>query len=202
MTRRPVSPTPAGDGHVPFLWLYGADGVGKSSVAAEIFSTLTRAGTLSAFVYFDWLGWCRPVSEEDPDNHRLKARNLGAMWANFQADGAQCVVASGIVESRMTTHLYATAIPEAVLTLCRLRASGAELAERILRRGHALGGTKGALSGTSLDRLHRLVDDAQRYACTLETDDIADFHVDTDGLSAPEVADRVVERAGGWPALV
>lgn len=198
--RRPIVSRPVGKGRVPFLWLYGADGVGKTSVGAEILLQLTSAATPTAFVDFDWFGLCRPVPEDDPDNHRLKARNLGSVWENFAAAGARCVVAAGVVENRVTADMYANAIPGAVLTLCRLRASGQEQAERIRRRGRALGaGTNGAITGMSLDKLSFLVDDAQRYASALEADDIADFYVDTDGLSVPEVARRVLEQAGGWP---
>ena len=107
---------------VPFLWLCGASGVGKSFTAFEIFSRLWRAGVMTARVDFDDIGLCYPAREEDPENHRLRAANLAAMWRNFSQIGARCLVGSGCVEDREVVAVYRHAVPGAVLTLCRLPA--------------------------------------------------------------------------------
>ena len=43
---------------VPVLWLYGADAVGKTTVAWEIYSVLTDGGVPAAYVDTDYLGFC------------------------------------------------------------------------------------------------------------------------------------------------
>jgi hypothetical protein len=169
---------------VPFLWLCGPSGVGKSTVAWEIFSQLARAGTAAAYVDADQLGLCYPAMADDPDNHRIKARNLGAVWAAFRTAGVDSVVLSGGVESADLVGVYAGQVPGATLTLCRLRAAHATLIERFVRRGW----------------MPQLVKEAVADADSLDRLDFADLCVDTDGLSVAEAARLVRERAGGWPA--
>lgn len=86
-------------GAVPFLWLCGASGVGKSSVGWELSRQVTAAGVKTAYIDFDQVGFCLPSPAHDPDNHRVKAINLGAMWPNLRAAGARCLVASGVVDT-------------------------------------------------------------------------------------------------------
>jgi hypothetical protein len=161
----------------------------------------TSAGTVAAFTDFDAIGHLQPDRVEDPYNHRLRAANLGAMWQNFRAAGARCIVTSGVVESREITHMYRDAIPGAALTLCRLRASPSALRDRIVYRGQLRGlGTKGVRTGLTMEHLNELVAFSTRYADELDRDDIADLRVDTDGLDVPEVAGRVLAAAGQqWP---
>lgn len=79
---------------VPLLWLCGPSGVGKSTVGWEIFSRLAH----TAFVDADQLGLCYPLSADDPYNHGIKARNLGAIWPAFRAAGAESVILAGGIE--------------------------------------------------------------------------------------------------------
>ncbi len=167
----------------PFLWLCGPSGVGKSSVGFEIFAELTRAGIKTAYLDIDQIALCYPAPAGDPDNHRIKARNLGAMWPTYRSDGARCVVLSGIIESRDLARSYADQLPDAALTLCRLRAGRDELRRRFIGRGWRTD----------------LVDDTVRDADALDRSDFADLCIDTDGVPVPEVARLVRERAGGWP---
>ncbi|WP_158674743.1 adenylyl-sulfate kinase [Streptomyces hoynatensis] len=172
-------------GHLPLLWLYGPSGVGKSTVGWEIFRQLHEAGTRAAYVDADQLGLAWDPPADDPGHHRLKAANLGAVWAGFRAAGARCLVFSGFVEDRDTARHYAAQVPDAALTLCRLRAGAAELRSRIVGRGWQT----------------HLADEVVRDAPLLERDDFSDVHVDTDALPVPEVARRVRRAAGNWPAL-
>ncbi len=124
---------------VPFLWLCGASGVGKSFTGFEIFSRLWRAGVMIARVDFDDIGSCHPARDRDPGSHQLKAANLGVVWQNFQKVGARCLVGSGCVENLDVVAMYRDAVPGALLTLCRLRVEAEEQRGRIARRGHLLG---------------------------------------------------------------
>ena len=63
---------------LPILWLYGADAVGKSTVAWEIYDSLTSRGVGAAYVDTDYLGFCTPSPYDDPSP--LVAANLASMW--------------------------------------------------------------------------------------------------------------------------
>lgn len=83
---------------IPVLWLCGPPGIGKSTVGWEIFTQLTQAGIEAGYVDIDQLGICYPEPALDPGRHRMKARNLGAVVANYRAAGARCVIVSGVVD--------------------------------------------------------------------------------------------------------
>ncbi|WP_158882189.1 AAA family ATPase [Amycolatopsis anabasis] len=173
-----------GAGPFPLLWLCGPSGVGKSTVGWEIYTQLGREGVQAGYLDADQLGLSFPVPDDDPPNHRVKARNLGAVWPNFRSAGARCLIVSGILESPEAVRIYADSTAGTAWTLCRLRVGHPELRERILRRGW----------------LTHLADDSVRDAEALERGDFADLCVDTGGLSAAEVARRVRERTG-WPVV-
>jgi broad-specificity NMP kinase len=153
------------------LWLCGPSGVGKSSTAFEIFSRLEGA----AYVDIDQVGLCYPPPADDPQNDRVKARNLGSVWRNFVAAGARAVIISGITRNVI---LYTAQLPRESLTICRLRAD--ELRDRFLGRGWR----------------PELVEDAVAEAELLDRTEFADFCLDTTGLSVAEAARLVLDR---WP---
>jgi hypothetical protein len=170
-------------GLIPFLWLCGPSGVGKSSVGWEVFQQVRREGGECAYLDADQIGLCYPATGDDPENHRVKSRNLGAIWPNYREAGAQCLVLSGGAPSLDTVRAYAGQVPGASLTLCRLRVGRAELRERFLGRGWRT----------------ELVDVVVREAEAMERQDFADLCVDTDGLSVADVARLVRKQAGEWP---
>ncbi len=118
---------------VPFLWLCGPSGVGKSAVGWEIFAQLSHSGLKCGYVDADQLGLCYGPS--DSDNHPLKARNLGALWPVFRDAGSRCLIFSGAVDEPEDVVLYANQVPDTHLTRCRLRAGRDELRRRYLGRG-------------------------------------------------------------------
>jgi hypothetical protein len=151
-------------------------------------------------VDFDDIGLCYPAREEDPENHRLRAANLAAMWRNFSQIGARCLVGSGCVEDREVVAVYRHAVPGAVLTLCRLPAGTKGQRARISRRGRLFGaGTGAGVASMTLERVQRTADDAVLEAQQLDHHEIADFTVNTDGIGVSTVATRVLERSGGRP---
>jgi adenylylsulfate kinase-like enzyme len=168
----------------PVLWLCGPSGVGKSSVGFELFHQLSSAGTATAYVDLDQLGLCRPAPDGDPRNNRVKARNLGEVWAGFRAAGAQCLVVSGIVDDAEEIRRHADLLPGTALTVCRLRVGHDELRGRIARRGSLL----------------HLTEENVRNAAELDHTGFADLVVDTEGLTVAEVAALV--RDTGWPGRV
>ncbi len=163
------------------LWLCGPSGVGKSTVGWEIFRQLTDAGSAAAYVDADQLALCYPAPPGDPYQHRLKARNLAAIWPRMGEAGT--VILSGGIESADQIGLYTSRLPHASVTMCRLRASHATLTRRFLGRGW----------------MPHLVAEAVAEADELDRLDFAGLCLDTDGLTVAEAGRLVRDRAGGWP---
>jgi hypothetical protein len=187
-------------GEVPLLFLVGASGAGKSAVGFEIFTRLRLDGHMTARVDLDDIGTCAPLRDADPENHRLKARNLGVMWPNFEAVGAKFLVVSGGVATRDEADLYISEIPGAAVTVCRLRVGAQELRRRIMRRAKLLGvGGDAAVSSMTPERVEQLIVDARAEAEDLDRREIADFCVETDGLDVRSVAKQVIAQWDGWP---
>ncbi|MEU3169618.1 hypothetical protein [Streptosporangium sp. NPDC006930] len=187
---------------VPVLWLRGATAVGKSTVGYEIFMQVYRSGVRAAYVDVKQIGALRPAAD-DVEGHRLKARNLAAIWAGHRTVGAQCLVVSGEADSDDTLRGYAELLPGTALTVCRLHAGPETLAERVAQRGWGGGPTipGDELKGLNSDALHRIAARAPFEAKALDSAGADDLRVDTDGRSVNEVAADVRARGGNWPNL-
>jgi hypothetical protein len=176
---------------LPVLWVHGASGVGKTTVTWELFTQLVREGVASGYVDIDQLGMCygpptarewAPEPAADPGRHRLKARALDAVVANFRDAGARCVVVPGVTDS--ARGVEAQLVPHAALTTCRLRAEPADLLRRLTARG-----------GPSDDFSEHLA-----YADALDRGFANEPCVDTTGLAVAQVVERVRARTA-WPDL-
>jgi hypothetical protein len=176
------------------LWLCGPPGIGKTTVAWELFTQLTGSGIPTGYLDIHQLGMCyaaptpdewAPEPASDPGRHRMKICNLDAAVANFQAAGARCVVVSGVVDS--AHGVDASLIPHAALTLCRLRSDPHELRQRLASRDRPGDQVK--------------VDEFLRYADALERNDLGNVCVDTTGRTVADVVRLVREQTGGWPIL-
>jgi hypothetical protein len=186
---------------IPFLWLCGPSGVGKSAVGYEIFQQVYRSGIKAAFMDFDQFGLCYPSPADDPHNHRVKAQNLGAVWPAYRMAGARCLIAVGGVTSRETVRRYAGQVPDTDLTLCRLRAAPERLTERVFRRGLGRGPVlPGPPPTTSKQQLAAMAAEAIREAGELDAADFADLCIGTDNQNVVQVAQRIRTRTG-WPRL-
>jgi hypothetical protein len=124
---------------LPTLWLYGTAAVGKTTAAWELFSALPEPVGL---VDIDQLGMCygpptpddpAPEPAYDPGRHRMKARNLDAVAANFRAFGAAGLVVLGVVDPSAGPP----GLSNAAVTALRLRPHPGDLRRRIARRGRA-----------------------------------------------------------------
>jgi adenylylsulfate kinase-like enzyme len=189
-------PAAAADG--PVLLLCGATGVGKSAVGFEVYLRDLRAGFTAAFIDLDQIGFCRPAPPGDTGNHRVKARNLAALWRTYHAAGAQRLIVAGPVEDEGAVRAYAGALPSATLTLCRLHAGRDQLTGRIMRRGQ--GGSWAQpgdpLIGQSTAHLRRIADEAAADADALERAAIGAWRIDTDGRTVEEAADLIIAQTG------
>jgi hypothetical protein len=173
---------------LPVLWLYGPPGVGKTTVAWQLFTDLAADGTRTGYVDADQLGMCygapapehwAPEPASDPFRYRLEARNLDAVVANFHAAGARCVVVSGVVDPVRGPR--PDLVPHAALTQVRLRVEPDELRRRLAARG----------GPGDLDEIR-----ADAAALDRRTGDLT---VDTTGLSVSDVVALVRKRIGTWP---
>ena len=131
---RQVSPSITSVTHaVPILWLCGASGVGKSTVGYEVFRLLYASGRKCAYVDLDQIGFARSAPSADPDNHRLKSRNLALLWASFRVEQVQGPVTSGIVDSDEAIKMHRDAVPQAEIAVYRLTVRHEQLRSRSSR---------------------------------------------------------------------
>ncbi|HEY0531233.1 MAG TPA: hypothetical protein VGD29_06510 [Actinoplanes sp.] len=170
---------------LPTLWLYGTAAVGKTTAAWRLFGELPEP---VGFVDIDQIGMCygpptadnsAPEPAYDPGRHRMKARNLDAVAANFRAFGAGCLVVPGVTDPALGPE--AAPMPNVDLTAIRLRADPDDLRRRIARRGRPT------------DELAEIVS----YADAL--DRLPGPCIDTTGLDAAAVVDRIRALIGPWP---
>ena len=177
---------------LPVLWVYGASGVGKTTVTWELFLQLVRDGVSTGFVDIDQLGMCyapptpanwAPEPADDPGRHRLKARTLDAVVANFHRAGASCMVVPGVTDA--VRGVETDLVPHAEITTCRLRAEPAELSRRLAARGSPFDDLEAELG----------------YSDALDRAFASGASIDTTGLTVIEVVERLRVETGGWPDL-
>lgn len=178
------------------LWLCGATAVGKSTIGWEVAEWSRRAGHMTGFVDLQQIGFLNPAAGRDPGDHRLKAANLAAVWANFYEYGARRLVAVGPVEHHSQVRLYLEALPAATVMLYRLHAGPGQLGERIRQRG--LGGgppiAGDVLRGQPAAVLAQAHEAAATQAAALEHATIGDVRIDTDGRSVDDITGEIAKR--------
>jgi len=177
------------------LWLCGPTGVGKSTVGFSAYLAVLRSGVRAGYVDVDQLGFCAT----QPTDHRLRARNLAALWANFGSVGAQALVVVGPIATRSEAMVYEQALPTAAFTWCRLHAHRAELTRRILsrREGGSWAQPGDPLRGQPIKDLLEVTNRVVAEARLLERQRPG-LRIDVDDLAVEEAADAVLTRAA-WP---
>ena len=166
-----------GEARIPVLWICGPPGVGKSTIAWEVYSRLAQDGVSCAYVDIDQLGICYPGRSDE--GHEVKAPNLGAVVENFRNAGARIVIVSGVIDAPAVA-IYVEAAPAATLKLIRLRLSPEALRARILAR--------------SEDAV-QLADQVIEYAEALDRGDFPAPCLETDGAAITDAVDQVIRRA-------
>ena len=167
------------------LWICGPAGVGKSTVSWRLYTELARSGLHVAFLDSDQLAMCYPPAG-DPDRQHVKAQNVGSMISNFRSAGAQCVIVNGVLgPAGLETGL----LPDARVTICRLRASAGDVERRLTARHGGRDGT-GELLREVRDEI-RLMDESS----------FADALVDTTGVPAGSVPGLVRAACKDWPGF-
>ncbi|MEV6283288.1 hypothetical protein [Kribbella sp. NPDC051770] len=168
---------------IPVLIVSGPVGVGKSSVAHEMFDQLIDRDIAHAVIDLDAFGISWPYAEGDPYNERMALRNLASVWANYAEAGIDRAIIARVVEAEADLAAYAEAIPGAEIVVCRLVAEDEVLRERVRRRE----------AGSSYEGLVRR---SVELAASLEQSGPTDFVVETSGRELAEIALEVLTKAG------
>jgi hypothetical protein len=174
--------SPVGPKRAPVLVLSGPPGVGKTTVGWRVFDFCTEAGDAPAFVDMDMMGAAWPAPPDDPHQAGLRARNLAAVWTNYQAIGSARLILADVVESVADRDRLATAVKAPVI-VATLVASQAELEFRIRSRGRDHG-----------PGLTKLIGRAAELSAKLADIDLPGLTVDTDGRSVGDIGREVVQR--------
>jgi adenylylsulfate kinase-like enzyme len=179
---------------VPVLWIAGPSGVGKSTVSWQLFTELAGSGARVAFADADQLCICYPAPSGDPGRDRFRARNAGAVIANFRAAGARCVIVNGVVDPDL--GVQTDLLGQAAVAACRLRADPEEVVRRLRGRERRGDGDPGDPVRWE-DTVRKMRDDCER----MDASGFADACVDTTGVSAAEVARLVRDSCRDWPGF-
>ena len=181
---------------VEILLITGPAGVGKSTLCWEMGDVLAQAGIAHVAIESDELDrvFPKPGAEElaplAPGARDVSQLNLAALWGTYRALGHSRLIMSGVMlHVAFDKRWILAAIPEARITVVRLRAGDEVLRERIDRREAGAG--RDAQIERSLRQAHRLAGEAA-----------SDFIVvETDGRTPAELAGKVLARANWLPVL-
>ncbi len=126
---------------IQILLITGPAGVGKSTLCWEISARLAGSGLAHAVIETDELDRVFPLpspgelSSLRPGTTDVSSLNLAALWATYRALGHTRLIMSGVmVQPEDDRRWISDAIPDADVTIVRLRASDATLLARLDRR--------------------------------------------------------------------
>ena len=171
---------------VPVLWVCGPAGVGKSTVSWQLYTELADVGVHVAFADSDQLCMCYPAPPGDPGRQHVKALNVGSMISSFRSAGAHCVIVNGVLDP---VGLETELLPDADVTICRLRARGDEVEGRFIAK-HG-----------QRDDMDELLQEIRDEIRLMDESSFADASVDTTEVPAGDVADLVRAACKDWPGF-
>ena len=168
---------------VRILILAGPAGVGKSTLSWEVSAQLRQSGHPHVVPDSDELDRAWPLSAAE--RTALNQANLAAFWSNATKLGHDRLVLVGVfLHFEVDREWIVATIPGALITRVVLQASDQELAQRVQAR---------EIGSEANEQLTRTLRQAQRFR-RLNARSYDVLH--TDGLSVPELARQVIERAG------
>lgn len=123
------------DRTVPILNIIGPVGIGKSTTADAISEILEYDYSLPhAVVDLDHVRRAYPAPREDKFNMELGFQNLAAVWENYRAAGATCLIIPSVMETQENLNRLRMSVPCADIFVVRLVASLAVNHARIRAR--------------------------------------------------------------------
>jgi hypothetical protein len=156
----------------------GPVGVGKSTVLHEADSLLIRTGVPHATVELEDIARFWGSKPSESGNAAIAYRNLAAVWANYQAGGADRILLSLLMERLSDLQPVYEAIPDAEIKVVRLQAPLALIEERLRLREKTIPEEE--------------VSAAQWWVSRLENSSFADHVVNNDQRPPREVAMEVL----------
>ncbi|WID94645.1 hypothetical protein QO058_17605 [Bosea vestrisii] len=180
------------DAPVEILLITGPAGIGKSTLCWEMGDLLAEAGIAHAAIESDELDrvFPKPGAEDlaplAPGARDVSQLNLAALWGTYRGLGHTRLIMSGVMlHVGFDKSWILAAIPDARITVVRLRGSEGSLLERLDRRETGAGREA---------QIERSLRQAKRMASEVADDFIV---VDTDELTPAELARDVLAR-NGW----
>jgi adenylylsulfate kinase len=175
----------AGTPAIPVLNLIGPVGIGKSSVADAISEVLEHDYRLPhAVIDLDHVRRCYPSPDDDEFQLALGFANLAAIWKNYAAAGAQCLIIPSLMGGKDDFGAIRAAVPGAEIFVVRLTASLGAIHARIRRRE------------VSESSLHWYLQRAADLVAELPVKRREDAVVDTEGRSPSEIARETIAQWG------
>jgi predicted kinase len=165
---------------IDVLVVSGSMGSGKTTVMAEASDLLAAAGIVHAAIDSDALAIGHfPTSPFD-----LHESNFTSLWQNYASAGIAKLLIAEALDTSTKRDQIMRVIPDASLSVCRLRARIETMEARVRQR------EPGMLQPELVARVAAL-------ESSLDSTRIADFEVDNDGRPVTAVA-RDMLRLAGW----
>jgi MoxR-like ATPase len=120
--------------HVPTLFVTGAPGSGKTTLAREMSEILSRVGEPHALIDLDELTRGLLPKRSLDFNLALAIENLRVVWENYNKRGVRRALLARVVLSEDDIDRFARAIPGCHLALCRVVSDRGVEARRISER--------------------------------------------------------------------
>lgn len=164
------------DAPVEILLITGPAGIGKSTLCWEMGAVLAEAGIAHVAIESDELDrvFPKPGAEElaplAPGARDVSQLNLAALWGTYRALGHTRLIMSDVMlHVGFDKSWILAAIPDARITVVRLRAGDETLLERLDRRETGAG--RDAQIERSLRQAKRMTDEPVSGFIVVETDD-------------------------------
>ena len=164
---------------VPLLIISGPVGVGKTTVGEEVSTLLEQQGVAHSFVDLDTLACTYPRPPGDPYGQVIALENLRCVWENYSRAGSQNLLIARVIETQFDLDEIAAAIPGSVPHVCQLSAGDQILHVRVGNR---------EIGSGRLWHQQRAIELSRILAGSVP----ADFRIETDHRSVPEIAAEIV----------
>lgn len=164
---------------ISVLLITGTVGVGKTSIADEVYEILRAKNDPAALINIDELGYAVPYPDNDRLNTKLQLKNLSAIWPNYAELGVESLIIPCVIENENDVEGFRNVIPSSDIYIIRLTAPLSTIEDRI----------KGRLMGGSLDwHLKR----ARQLEKIFELQSFEDILISNEAKTIAEVADEII----------